>query len=215
MKQNKQTEPKFILKDGHQLKEVEITGQKYYEFVDANMAPCHRMFAAMTYYNELKMRCDRDYLMAHSQAIMDCINGQSEGSKGVVDLVRIGNLALQLKERADWIIEPEAVYKYASVIFIDESENPYDYDMKYNQEVKIARWKKLNVSSFFLSMPVKQLFPHLDLSEEDLEMYLTMVTGVNKVHLQDIITLTSKQHKMQGSSGIAELQKRLEALLEK
>lgn len=211
MKKQTKQEPKFILKDGHQLKEIEISGSKYYEFVDSNMAPCHRMFAAMTYYNELKMRCDRDYLLAHSQAIIDCLNGQSEGNKGVVDLVRIGQLALQLKERADWIIEPEAVYKYASVMFIDENENPYDYDMKYNQEVKIARWKKLNVSSFFLSMPVKQLFPLLDLSSEDLEEYLKTVKALNKIHLQEIFTSLSKNSKINGSLDIAELQKLLEA----
>ncbi len=208
-------EPKFILKDGHQLKEVEILGHTYYEFTDSNMAPCHRMFAGMTYYNELKMRCDRDYLMAHSQALIDCINGQSESSKGFCDITQISKLALQLKERADWIIEPESVYKYASVIFMDECENPYDYDMKYNNEIKIPRWKQQKASSFFLSKPVSRLFPPLDLSDNDLAEYLKVQKVIDQAHLQDIFTMLSSNSKTKGLSGIVELQKRLEVPLQK
>ncbi len=188
---------KFVLKDGHKVQEVfTLNGIKYFEFVDSNMAPVHRMYMGMTYYNELQMRCDRDYLIAHSQALIDCINGQSEGNKGIVDITKISQLALQLKERVEWILEPDSIYKYASVVMFDETEDPYSYDMKYNNEVKIPLWKKQEPASFFLSMPVKRLFPLLDLPQKDLEAYLKVQEKIKEVHLQDITILLSKESKM-------------------
>lgn len=192
---------KFTLKEGHQVLEVSFPGDdtKYYEFNDANMAPCHRMYFAMQYYNELKCKVDREYLLAHNQAIKDCINGKNDKNKGVVDLVQVASLIAQMDERLEWILEPESIYKYASVIIFDESENPYDYDMKYNMEVKIPRWKALGLSSFFLSQPVKRLFPALDLSAEDLDTYLKTQAKVNKAQLENIFTTLSKDN-LTGSS---------------
>lgn len=202
--------PKFTLKDGHSVQEVIIGGETYYEFTDSLSAPCYRMFQAMTYYNELQMRCDREYLIAHSQAIIDCINGQSEGAKGFCDLVKIGQLALQLRERAEWIFEPETVYKYASVIIFDENENPYDYDMKYNIDVKIKKWKELETSSFFLSMPIKKLFPLLNLSETDLTEYLKVQGELNKAHYKVILEALSNKSRMRNLSSFQTLLKQEE-----
>lgn len=197
---------KFILKHNHQVKEVTFEGDdtKYFEFVDENSIPCHRMYAAMQYYNELKCRVDRDYLLAHNQALKDCINGKSDTNKGAVDIVQMSKLITQMDERLEWILEPESILKYASVMFFDESENPYDYDMKYNQEVKIKRWKKAGLSSFFLSMPMQRLFPSLELSETDLDTYLKVQEKVNLAHLQDIFTTLSKDNQTKSSSNIVE-----------
>lgn len=197
---------KFTLKEGHQVLEVSFPNDdtKYFEFLDANMAPCHRMYYAMQYYNELKCKVDRDYLLAHNQAVKDCINGKNEKNKGVVDLVQVAKLISQMDERLEWILEPESILKYASVIIFDENENPYDYDMKYNMDVKIPRWKKLGLSSFFLSQPVKRLFPALDLSAEDLDTYLKTQMEIQKAHLENISTTLSKDNPTANSLNIAE-----------
>lgn len=206
---------KFTLKNGHQVKEVVFAGDdtKYYEFVDENSIPCHRMYAAMQYYNELKCRVDREYLLAHNQALKDCINGKSETSRGTVDIVQMSKLITQMDERLQFILEPESILKYASVMFFDESENPYDYDMKYNQEVKIKRWKELGLSSFFLSEPMKRLFPSLELSETDLDIYLKVQREINLTHLTDIFTTLSKDSLTPSSSNIlASLKQRIAQL---
>lgn len=181
---------KFVLREGHQVQEVfEIDGVKYYEFVDSNMAPCNRMFTAMAYYNELQMRCDKDYLTAHCQAVRDILNPKDgEG----LNLLQLSKLTLQLQERLEWIIEPETVYNYASVVIFDESESPYEYDMKYNREVKIPIWKKEDKANFFLRLPVKRLFPALDISHSDLQEYLKIQAKMDKAHLVDIFTTLSK-----------------------
>ncbi len=181
---------KYILKEGHKVQHVlTLDGMKYFEFVDSNMAPCNRMFTAMTFYNELKMRCDRDYLTAHCQAVRDILSGKSGG----VDLVQLGKLTLQLQERLEFILEPETALKYASVVIFDETEDPYAYDFKYNLEVKIPRWKKEDLGGFFLSMPVKKLFPHLNLSQDDLNQSLEIIKKIDQVHLKDILGTLSSQ----------------------
>lgn len=209
-------QPKFKLKDGHQVELVNFPNDdnQYYEFQDANMAPCHRMYSAMQYYNELKMRCDREFLIAHCEAVNACLNGQGE-KKGVVDLVKVAQLTTQLQERVSFILEPETIYKYASVVIFDESEDPYDYNMKYNIEVKIPRWKKAGLSSFFLSEPVKRLFPALNLSEEDLDTYLKVEKEIDKAQLESIFTTLSKGGQTENLSSIAESLKQRILALEK
>lgn len=207
---------KFVLKQNHQVQEVAFEGDdtKYYEFVDANMAPCHRMYMAMQYYRELKCRVDRDYLIAHTQAQRDSKtrqrellimkDGKFDSFALIEEIKKSEELDLQMQERLQWILEPESILKYASVIIFDETEDPYDYNMKYNQEVKIAKWKGLGLSSFFLSQPVKRLFPALDLSKEDLDIYLKTQKEVNLVHLQDIFTTLSKDNLTPNSLSIVE-----------
>jgi hypothetical protein len=187
--------PKFKLLDGHHLKfAFAQDGFTYYEFADSNMAPCQRMFAAMDFYNEFKMRVDRDYLIAHFKAMRDVL------SKPIIDIVGLSQLILQGEERLEWIFEPETAYKYASVIFIEcdslgnPIENPYSYDFKYGKE-KIERWKKQMPASFFLSMPVARLFPLGDISEKDLNQYLETLEKMNKEQISTIFTMLSSKHK--------------------
>ena len=186
----KEKKPKFKLLDGHRAKEAFVLdGIQYWEFADSNMAPCARMFAAMDFYSEFNMRCSREYLIAHTQAVEEQLNG----AKGVIDFMKVAQLHLQLKERLEWIFEPDTAYKYASVIFWDENEDPYSYDFKYGRE-KIERWKKKEPSSFFLSMPVKRLFPLSDISNNDLQDYLKVQMKVSDQHLENIFTILSKNN---------------------
>jgi hypothetical protein len=190
----KQPNPKFKLLDGHQMRfSFELDGVEFYEFSDSKMAPCHRMFAAMDFYNEFQMRCTRDYLLGHSEAVKTALNGKS----GTIDLIAVSTLYTQLTERLEWIFEPESAYKYASVIFIDENESPYSYDHKYNRE-KIARWKKHAPADFFLSMPVERLFPPLSILKSDFQDYLKVLKMMDRKHLETIFTILSSDQKTKG-----------------
>lgn len=182
--------PKLL--DGHTLiPAFNLGGIQYYEFSDTNMAPSSRMFSALDFYNEFNMRCTREFLVATMKAIRTNLNGKN----GMVDFVEVAKLVLQVEERLEFIHEPETAYKYASVVFIDETEDPYNYDFKYNQD-KIARWKKETPESFFLSMPVKKLFPLLNLSKEDLATYLKTQGKISQKHLENLSTILSKDPRM-------------------
>ena len=103
-------------------------------------------------------------------------------------LVNIAQLNIQLEERLTMILDPDIVYKIASVVYFDDSEQPYTYYYKYNQK-KIADWKADGVDGFFLQLPLDNLIPHLRLSEVDLQAYLKVANQINKQHLETISIL--------------------------
>lgn len=196
----KKKEPKFNLRTEHKVKlAFELDGIKYFEFDDANNIPCGRSFSALSFYEELSMRCTREFLIAHCKATQDIINSKK------IDLYQIAKLNMQLQERLDLIVEPEILYKLASVVYFDESENPYSYDFKYGQE-KIIKWKKNKLEDFFLSLPIKKLIPHLSLSDEDLVSSLKITELMNKEHLKSIFTASSPENQKNELFKSAELQ---------
>ena len=187
----KEPQHNFKLINGHSMKfSFELDGVKYWEFTDTNMAPTIRMMNAFSFYEEFKMRCTREFLIAHCEAVEKTI----DGSKGSINLLEFVKLHVNMRERLQWIFEPDSAYKYASVVMIDESEDPYNYDFRYNQE-KIARWKKHNAAAFFLSLPIAKLFPPLNLSENDLQDYLKAIKKMDQSHLKTIFTHLSPEHQ--------------------
>lgn len=167
----------------------EADGVKYYEFDDANSIPCDRAFCALAFYEEMQMRCTREFLKAHCQATEDAIN-----NKNGISITNLAKLNQQLKERLELIFEPELIYKLASVVYFDESESPYSYDFKYGLQ-KIQAWKKGNIGDFFLSQPIRKLMPQTDLSKADLETSSKIVKLLTKQQLENIFMISSAKSK--------------------
>ncbi|PCJ57944.1 MAG: hypothetical protein COA65_08775 [Rhodospirillaceae bacterium] len=177
-----------------------LQGIKHYRYKDISKTNCQRMFAANDYYNELSMRCSREYLKEHTKA-MDAILS----SKGI-NIQEVSQLNLQLKERIDMIHESDMIYKIASVIIFDTTENPHDYDYKYGQE-KIARFKKASEkNAFFLIKLFKITVGLPGISDSDLLMYMEVGSKINQEHLDVISTIISKNTKTTDSSKTSESQ---------
>lgn len=178
------------VKDKHKIKPVFIhDGVQYFQFEDPFNIAVGRGMAASEFYNEFAMRCSREYLQAHCTALNNCLNNQK-----AVELTKVAKLTNQLQERLDLIFDVELLYKLASVIYFDENESPYEYDFKYNLE-KIAKWKKLKLSDFFLSVPLQDIIPLTNLSEADLNLYTSISKKINHQHLKDISTMLSGKDK--------------------
>jgi len=176
--------PLFEVDEKHKVKKAMIIdGVQYYQFEDINNMMTGRAFTAIDYYNELSMRCTREYLTEHCEAMESILSKES------ISVLDIAKLHQQLKERLTMIIDPDIVYKIASVVFFDKNEQPYAYDFKYNQK-KIQEWKKLG-TDFFLHIPLNDLIPALDLSEADLVTYMNVAQNLNTKHLANISTLKS------------------------
>lgn len=111
-------------------------GQDYFRFVDPSNVPAGRMLAAMKYYLPLTTQCDADYLKWHCQALNEILSNPKS-----INLQRVLQLVLHMEERLSWIPSPADVYKYAAVLYMDETENPYTFDEEY-AEKKIARWRE-------------------------------------------------------------------------
>jgi len=173
-----------------------LDGLKHYRYKDISKTNCQRMFAANDYYNELSMRCSREYLLEHTKAMDVILSDKS------IDIQKISQLNLQLKERLDMIHESDMIYKIASVIIFDVNENPYDYDFKYGQE-KIERFKKKAQSDpMFLIKLFKITVGSPNMSDTDLLMYMEVGSKINQEHLEVISTIMSRNTKTTGSKTI-------------
>lgn len=164
-----------------------IGGKEYYQFDDIFALPYERGLMAIAFYHEVNMRCSREYLIKHVEAISNILHNSNK-----IDVFGIDALNNQMKERLDLVVDVDLLYKLASVVFFDELENPCLYEMEYNQK-KIEQWKKnSSVGAFFLQQPIQELIPFLKSVEVDLDMYSPLNEKLNQYHLERIQALNSK-----------------------
>ena len=116
-------------------------GKNYYQMSDYTNIPCERAFTAVSYYDELSMKCDRVFLLAHNEAIETaCNNGK---------LTEVVKLNHDLKLRLSLVSDPDLLLKLASVVFFDENDSPLVYDFAYNE-------KKIKTSPDIISNIIKE-----------------------------------------------------------
>ena len=179
------------LHEGHQIQfAFRYAGVDYYELVDIFDIPCQRAFAVRDYMEELQMRTTREFLKAHVAAVDNILSNPK-----AIKVAELATLNKQLKERLDFIIDTETVYKMAAVYYFDLSESPYNYSFKYGME-KIRNWKKAGEAlDFFGLEPVKKLAGLTILSEDDLRAYLIVEGQMTRKQLETIFTSLSESDK--------------------
>lgn len=170
-----------------------VGGEVYYRFADINNLPAERGLMAFAVYNELDMRCTREYLIKHTEAVESILSGSN------INLYDVKKLNDQMKQRLQLITDVELMYNLASVAYFDKNENPNGYDPVYCQK-KIANWKKnAGVADFFLSQPLKELIPFLNNVDVDLDSYSQLNKDLNEIHLE-LIRLTTSKNKLTNST---------------
>lgn len=187
--------PFFNVDIEHPITEAFVSGGvQYYMFEDIFNAPFQRSFEAQTFYTEMQMRVDKKYLELHVEAMGVALNS-NEGIR-ITDIVALTN---QLKERMEFIVDADLIYKLASVMYFDASENPYKYDFAHGFK-KIAKWKNENeVEDFFLNTPIKNFIPFLDILDKDLASYLRVTEKIKTNHESTISEILSKGKRNGGS----------------
>jgi len=182
----KQKAPKH--KPEHRIVEAfTINGIKYFKFdTDIGNMPYQRGLEALVFYEQVRMRCTREYLDQVVEAI-DKILHQPK-----IDVFKIHQINVHLKERLTWVIETDSIYNLASVVFFDSTESPYHYDHDYNKK-KIANWKKhaSETHDFFLQKPLIDFIPFLRGSNENLQTYLAVVEQMNQAHIKYLSAINS------------------------
>lgn len=175
--------PKWdIENEGRIVEAFEHDGKQYYMFEDINSMMTGRAFTCIDYYQELSSRVTREYLEKHCEAMDKILSGTE------INIMDIAKLESQLKERLTMIVDPDIVYKIASVVYFTEDESPWSYDFKLNQK-KISHWKSLNLDDFFFMIRLKDLIPLGDLSNQDFETYTKVGNQMNQAHLANLSTM--------------------------
>jgi hypothetical protein len=181
--------PKFYLLD-KQYSVVEAftyKGRSYFCFDNSFKIPANRAMAALVYYEEMKMRCNEEYLRKHVKAMEILLSDPKKISINTIAVINNN-----LKERLNLAPFPDHIYKLASVIFFDDSESPYAYDMAYNKK-KIEKWREdPEILSFFLSREIQNLMPSLNLPENSAQTYFQVAEEVDQMHQQDLSEVLSR-----------------------
>lgn len=187
--------PKDYFKDAKHIISYAFTigDRHYFRFDDPLNTPYDRALKTLVYYKELDMNCDRTFLKAHTEAFDNALSKSSITIDTLIDLKQLND---QLKARLELPKEPELMYKLASVVFFDQSENPYVYEFKYGVN-KIKAWKRdTTMEDFFLQKPLLELIPYLQFAGENLEQFSAMTEKVNQQHLDKILPMLSDLQKM-------------------
>lgn len=160
-------------------------GTKYYCFADIANIPYERGLMALNVYNEVEMRCSREYLLHHVEAMDKILHNKS------IDIFKIKTLNDYMRQRLSLTTDVELLYKLASVCFFDESENPCTYEPEY-AERKIAKWRKdKKVTDFFSQTPLLELMPFLRNVDTDLSTYTPLNERLNAQMMDVLHTINS------------------------
>ena len=170
-----------------------IGNRDYYQFDDVFNTHYDRALKCLVYYKELDMNCDRAFIKAHTEAVDNILSASKIDLGGLLKFKQLNDM---LKQRLELPKEPDLMYKFASVVFFDQFENPSIYEFKYGEQ-KIKHWKKeTSLTDFFLSKPLKELIPYLQHAGENLQMFSQMTEKAQQQHLDNLLPLLSEAQKI-------------------
>lgn len=145
-----------------------VRGKQYYNFKSDSMVRTGRYMFVQNFLQEANYRMTVDRLKAYIARIRSEIDGSKQGKEGPT--INIGNAIVfldQMKNLTELAFEPETVYRLASVIYFDDTEDVTRWDKEHNDK-KIAAWKEDGTLDFFYGRPFIELTGLKGISETDL-----------------------------------------------
>lgn len=172
----KEKKENWLLDENHKVVEAfKLGGTTYYHFDDSYKIPSGRALAALTFYEELQMNCDQDYLEQHCKASEKVFNNPRSINIGTIII-----LNNNLKERRNLPPFPLHIYNLASVLFFTKDESPYNYDFKSNRG-KIETFRN-HGEDFFAKIRATETMSFLNLPENNLTSYFHVSEQIDKLH---------------------------------
>ena len=150
-------------------------GVDYYTFKNDLDTRTGRHMVIQNFLQEVNLRMDPERLKTY----INTIRAELDGSKGTVN---VGNAIVyleQMKSLTELAFEPDTVYRLASAIYFDATEDITTWDKEHNDK-KIKGWKESGTLGFFYRKPLSELIGLKDISEDVLRDYLEKVR-----HLSD------------------------------
>ncbi len=167
-------------------------GVDYYCFKDVNKMPAKRALMSFTIYNEMDMRCNREYLISFKSSLDACINGKFLRTD-------VAQLSVHLGERLMLAVEPNLLLKLATVYYFTKDEDVSDYDFVLSAE-KIKKWKEGDVNAFFLQQHIGKLINLSPTSQLDFQTYLAQVEEIEKIQEAFQLEVQSRNNLTTGNS---------------
>jgi len=153
----------------------EIDGKEYWQFKNIIDTPPKRYQKLLEFMRESEMRITGKELLEMNKLIMDALN-KGKITDAIILLSSIDNLTNQY-------IETDTFYRLFTCVFFDLEENIIDYDYDYN-DPKIKSFQAQPAAAFFFNQPMRAYLPGIDISQQDLQVYLNL-TNAHKQHLRN------------------------------
>lgn len=170
-------------------------GRKHYCYEDITNLPYQRGRAAIACFNEIEMRCSREFLLKFTEAMDEVLHANK------IDIFKINSLNAMLKDRLNLTADLDLCYRLAAIVFFDETEKPEVYEPEYAAK-KIERWRKeQKVADFFMQKPLKELMPFLSNAVGDFDAYFLLNQELNKIHSDLTRTIGSINDKTRTMNG--------------
>lgn len=146
-------------------KAFKCDGVQYYNFREVEGIAMYRYVILQQYARQFQNRITDDELQ---QSISECEKHINSNPINLTKVVRVLNY---IKERSKMTLEPEIMYRIASVTYFDATERLDNYDEGYNTK-KIESWKKKAMLDFFFAKPMKNIINLKGMSSQDLARYI-------------------------------------------
>ncbi len=173
-------------------------GTEYWEFSDPLNIPADRGNNVLTYFKELELGVTRADLKVYLEAIRKVLTPMP--GKGI-NLGTISILTQQLEQKCDMQVEVDVLWKIASVVYFDASENPGGYDYDYAKK-KIEKWKNdFTIDVFFSISRMFKYMPHSKLSEENIKTFSTLAAEIKAIHEQGLGEILKMQSSRDSGKG--------------
>jgi len=154
----------------------DIDGKEFWTFKNMLDMPTSRYQRIQEFIREAEMRITSQDLTDFIELIKDALN-KGKITDAIIFLSAVENLTSQY-------IETDTFYRLFTCLFFDLDEDITDYDFDYNED-KLKLFKSQPATAFFFSQPMKKYLPQIDISEQDLEVFLKQ-TSVNHEYIQKI-----------------------------
>lgn len=165
-----------------------IKGRQLYKFKSLLDMPHNRYNKATRAVTEFDMRLDAQTSIEIDKKIIDIIDS---------DKIKISEIASLVKTRiamTEMLISIDASYRLASCVYFWKDEDLDDYDFEIGDE-KITLFKEIGFESFFLSKPMNNFIPQMNLSAQDLSAFSQYEKELKKLLSKQLKNENGKNEK--------------------
>lgn len=152
-------------------------GVQYFTFKSDLENRTGRYMVIQNFLQEVNMRMDRERLKLYAKRMRE----ELDGTKGTINVGNAIMLVEQILTLTELAFEPDTVYRLASALHFDATEDLTTWDKGHNDK-KIKGWKEAGTLDFFYRKPLKELIGLRDISETDLRGFLEKVQALNDAY---------------------------------
>lgn len=158
-------------------------GKQYYTFKKDTTIRYGRYLILQAFLQEVNFRMSTDTLKNYIKVITEQING----SKGTINIGNALEYLGHMKNLTELAFEPDTVYRLASCLFFDDSEDLRTWDKTHNEE-KIRAWRALGTLDFFYDKLFQELTGLKSISQTAITDYLEKVGDLKKSYDSAILS---------------------------